>query len=283
MNKFPPAAACGLALAAAFLPGPAAAQNVSTPVRLNPADLASRNADGFRLTPDGTRVLIDGNLITAGRTDFFTSPLNAFDPVQVNANPAVAGGSAMAGGAVFTPDGQRLIYGGDLLVDGRFDVYSASLTSANTQILLSDPGPDTADASLQVGGGLTADGRIVFTGDYDTDGVRDLYSASTTVPGTQIRLSPTLPDGGEVNSILLSPDGRTVAFSAGIQGGRSIYAAPTDGSAPAIRLTPADRDFNTTFFFTPDSSALLFPGRLDPADALAPFRSASAIPVLSPG
>ena len=68
-----------------------------------------------------------------------------------------------------------------------------------------------------------------------------------------------------MNINLLSPDRSTVAFTAGTSGSFGLFSAPTDGSAPAVRLTPEGQEFNTTFSFTPDGSTLFFSARPDPA------------------
>lgn len=249
--------------AVAALATSAHAQFVPNPVRLNPADFTNREVSSFEITPDGQRVLMYGPLASSSRDDFFTSPINVFAPIQITSNPVQPGGEARVSGYAITPDGQRLIYAGDLLVDGRFDVYSASLTSSGTQTILSASGPATADASLFLPRvPVTPDSsRIVYYGDYDTDGVRDLYAASTTNPNTQTKLSPNLPGNGFVNLVTLSPDGQTVAFSAGTSGNFLAYSAPTDGSATATLLSPNAPGLNTfNFQFTPDSQTLILGG-----------------------
>jgi len=118
-------------------------------------------------------------------------------------------------------------------------------------ILSSVPLDGSSPASLSPAGvvkdvRMTGDGgRVVFRLDRDAPGKFELFSAPTDGATPAIRLSPDMPETGDVLQFALSPDGARIAWRADAttDGHFDLYGAPTDGSAPATLLaTPARAD-----------------------------------------
>lgn len=82
--------------------------------------------------------------------------------------------------------------------------------------------------------------RVVFTADASAAGVVELWSAPISGGVSPVKISPALPVGGGVTSILaLTPDDQTVVFVADASTDEvyELYAAPSDGHAPALKLS----------------------------------------------
>lgn len=128
-----------------------------------------------------------------------------------------------------TPDGQTIIFNGDLTVDGRNDLYSLPITGGVATPLL----PPNADPDLQANAfTISPDGMtIAFRGDLNTNGVFELY----VIPiggGTPIVVNDPLQTAGSdvgngVDKIAFSPDSRFIYYQAD---------AVTDGTFELFRV-----------------------------------------------
>jgi hypothetical protein len=139
-------------------------------------------------------------------------------------------------------DGTRIVYRGDLVTDGAFDLFSTSTSGGEPQLKLS--AGTLADGDVFSDYQLTADGsRVVYRGDLVTDGVSELYSASTTAGGTQVGLSFTFLPGADVFSdYQITADGSRVVYRGDLatDGVSELYGASTlvPASQVALNFTP---------------------------------------------
>jgi predicted secreted protein len=162
-----------------------------------------------------------------------------------------------------------VIYRGDLNAINVSEIFSASTTTAATQIKLNDaPAVNGAVNSATV----TPDGsRTIFAGDVTTNEVFELYSASTSAPGTQTRLTD-LPADADVGDFAVTPDGRFVVLVVsdplGARSTMSTRSEPTLGLSPSVSLTSPVAHFAEIYQFaiTSDSRRVVLHADLDEDD-----------------
>jgi hypothetical protein len=141
-----------------------------------------------------------------------------------------------------THDGTRVVYRGDLIADGVFELFSTSTSAGAPQLKLSAGA--LADGDIFSDFQLTADGsRVVYRGDLATDGVSELYSASTSASGTQIGLSFTFLVKADVfSNFQITADSSQVVYQGDLasDGLAELYAASTQipGSQVALNSPP---------------------------------------------
>src|SRR5262245_60691998 len=179
-------------------------------------------------------------------------PSCELEPCSISLRAAPLDGSAPARtlrqvvgvmrGYRFTPDGAHLVHLSEYFVPGTF-FSSFSLASVpgdggGPAVFLSlpqagsDPGPFIGSFANAV------DGRVVFI--EFVDGLLHVYSVPVA-GGSPVPLEPfELGPGADVRELRVTPDGRTALFTVYVPDDVTyeLFAAPSDGSAPAARLGP---------------------------------------------
>lgn len=240
--------------------------STASEVKVSSTPVAGGAVEGsdLYLTPDGTRAIYKGDLVTDNVRELFSA--STFTPgtqVKLNDTP-VAGG--FVDQVELTPDGTLVVYTGDLLTDEVREVFSAASTDPDTQIRISNP-PVT-------GGGLigaikiSPDGaRVVYDGDFTTDNVRELYSASTTVSGTQIKISETVVGAGFLAEFKFPATGDRVVYRGSLDSNAvfELYSASTTAAGTQVKLNDTPVAGGDVQFFqpTPDGSRVVYVGDLD--------------------
>ena len=180
-----------------------------------------------------------------------------------------------------SPDGQWLTFVGDLDRDGSENVYAAPVTGgvAGAGMATAVNPPFARDREiLGVEWSPTSD-AIVIHGDLNQVGRFELFYASFAggVPGGPTRLSPNLPNEGDVvsrpDTQFWSADGRWVGFlaDARVDEKRELYVVDFDIPPPwqATRVSPDtadDRLDALRFEFAPDGSRMALLGDYAAAD-----------------
>ncbi len=148
-----------------------AAVKISGPL-VSGGDVDSAN---LRVSPDSSRVIFLADKQTDGVNELFSVPITGGTPVKLNA-PLVAGGEVtVAGnGAVFTPDGNRVMYLADQDIDDVLEAYivpSAGGVAVKLNSTLPS-GRTLLDGSVQI----SPDGtRMIYAADQSTNDVFELY------------------------------------------------------------------------------------------------------------
>lgn len=216
--------------------------------------VGSRVITGFRLLP-GDRAVFRGQPVPGAMRLWRVG-------LDFNQTPFLLSGATVAGGGVepefeVTPDGTRVVFRGDLAVDGRTELWS-TLASDGTRTLLSASAVLAGDVrSFR----LTPDGRrVVYAGDQRAEGVRELFSVPVDGSAPPVQLSPTLVlDGDVLDGFVIDPTSTFAAFRVRPDPTHcTLYTAPIDGSAPALRQLRADgsEGIAPDFRFYPDGSGL---------------------------
>lgn len=153
---------------------------------------------------------------------------------KLNGGLAQQPGTSDVLGFVLSPDGTRVVFSDDHLVDNRSDLFSRPTDGSSAAVLLSDPLLSSAHTYTVA----PVSGRVVYR---QGDALR-------SVPGdgsaSAVRLNEGLPVGHQVVAYWISPDGQFVILWAQLPAAgpfqgqtRALYRVPTDGSAPPVALT----------------------------------------------
>ncbi len=205
-------------------------------------------ADGPRWAPDGKSIYFLTS--RSGSSQVFRLPIDGGEAEQVTSEPLDV--SAF----VVSPDGKRLVIAMDVFTDLE--------------------GPEATKKRLDEIAARKATGRLyekLFVRHWDTwsDGRRSHLFSIPLAGGGAVDLTkgmdadcPSKPFGG-VEEIAVSPDGKTVVFTARNAGREEawstnfdLFAVPADGSAAPRNLTSANKAWDTQPAFSPDGRALAY-------------------------
>ncbi len=247
-------------------------------------------------SPDGSTIyFINNNSGFGGSIPTFLSSPTPYDSApdwdQLYSVPAAGGtptaittpamGDIDGGLYALTPDGASIVFAPDnpvvrpTSVSGiRPKLFSIPSTGgAATEIPLTPPAHHFSIRSQLA---TTTNGQnILFIADYETVGKHELFSVPLA-GGTPTRISDNLPFAGDVYSFALTPDGNSVAYSAGqnVSSNSELFLKSLSGS-PGSSIRVSDPlpvrdgayDVSTSaeggqILFSADSSKIYFLGDL---------------------
>lgn len=231
-----------------------------TPTRLSGGpDPDQENLAFFRLTvPNSSQVIfLSDQLSFSGQQELFSVS------IQGPATGAVRLAGASTSSYMSTADSARILY--RLNTGTRQLLYSVPAVGPQIGIPLhpNPPSGGQVDIDFQI----TPDtARVIYTGDLETDGVRELFSSPVAGPADQaVKLNSTLIENGVVEFFKVSPDGSRVVYKADqdMDEVDELYSVPIDGSAPAQKLSGeltagGDIDFGIAFWISPDSTRVIY-------------------------
>jgi Tol biopolymer transport system component len=160
---------------------------------------------GFELAAGGTQVVYRADALEDERYELFAIPVDGSAPPRRLNGPLVAGGDVRSNSTHFnqpfpafrvSPDGQRVVYLSDSLVDERLELHAVPIDGSAQVVLLS---------GFVVEGGGVVDGfeitpdstRVVFCGDLDEDEVFELFVSPIDRVKARRRVSAPLVEGGD--------------------------------------------------------------------------------------
>ncbi|MEO7794686.1 MAG: hypothetical protein ABIV06_07905, partial [Thermoanaerobaculia bacterium] len=140
------------------------------------------------------------------------------------------------------PDGDRIVFTGDLDSEGVAELYSIRADSTNSPQQLS---PSLVSGGNVVTFNLSSDGRAVFLADAEVDERFDLWSAPIDDSAAPIKISGTLISGGDVRSARVSGEWAAYIADAQVDNREELWSVPADGHAAPTRRSdtvPSGRD-----------------------------------------
>jgi Tol biopolymer transport system component len=188
----------------------------SPPVELNlPLDAYTyRDVYGFRIAPDGGRVVYRANQDLAQRIELYSVEIEGgANPVKIS-GPEFSGGD-LQGGADFaiSADGERVVYLSDQLEVGVSRIYSTHIDGSRDPAELNGPlpvGGDVLDGFV-----ISGDGRqVVYHADQDTNGVYELYRVSIDGARPPLKVNAPLVANGEVLDFSVSFHAERIVYRA---------------------------------------------------------------------
>ncbi|MEE8599498.1 MAG: cell wall-binding repeat-containing protein [Euzebya tangerina] len=236
----------------------------SQPLRLNDDVVAGGTVRRFEVTPDGSRVVYDGDLTRNNVIELYSAPVDARGQ-QVTLNTAPPSGGEVFGGATISPDGSQVVFRGDIRVNDVFELFSVPTDGSDDPVRLTTE--LTSGGDVEQGSPLiTPDGsRVIYRADQVTDEVDELFSIPIE-GGPSVRLNSDPVAGGDVSLVRLAPDGESVVYRGDLltNGVTEIFSAPVSATDGQVRLNdPLPPDVSlSTFFVSPDSTHVVFDGEL---------------------
>jgi len=217
----------------------------SSSVKLNPAVVASGDVrtNHLEITPDGGHVVFFGDLRVDERLELWSVPIDGSlaNAVRLNPTPLAGGSLNNADPFVISPDGSWLVMHGDLETVGASELWRVPIGGpANAAVKIH---PDAVDGG-EVGVGdyaISPDSNfVVFSGDLETDGETELWSASRSgAAGAAVKLSATTIAAGDVGRFEIAPDSSRVVFRGDltIDARLWLFSRAIDGSGTRTLLT----------------------------------------------
>jgi len=161
---------------------------------------------GFQLTPDASHVLYRRENLGLSVVEFFSLPTAGGAPVKLNSS-MVTGGEVTS--FALSAEGTRVVYLADQRVEGRFELFSATLTSPGVPLWPTPPaGSDVTAFQLDREARFAV--FLLHTGSL-TAGLDALYRVplDASAPPELIHL-PLAPDGDVKPDFLTLPRGRVL-------------------------------------------------------------------------
>jgi len=213
----------------------------SAALRINPDFVSGGEVEEYALTPDSLQVLYRGDAETLSSHELYRVPIvPSGAPVATKLHPSLAAGRSVASGFRITADSAHVVFRADAKLEDVTELFRSALTGTPDATALSDPLPigevgDVSSFALQ-------NGRCAYTADQDTNGQTELYGVPSDGSAPPVKLSGTLVPGGDVRveptAYALTTDGSRVVYVADADMDEldELYSAPTNGSAPPVKL-----------------------------------------------
>jgi Tol biopolymer transport system component len=227
----------------------------------------------FQISPDSTRVVFSGNLVTSARTELFSAPIATADS-RVTISGATVTGTTVADDFRISPDSTRVVFRGDFETTSRNELFSAPIAAADSRVKLSGTAVTAGDVEQFQ---ISPDGaRVVFIGDLQTDGIVELFSAPIATANSRITLSGTAVSGRNVINFGISPNSARVVFIGNLlaDDARALFSAPIATADSRVTLAgPFSNGGDLTLGFTisPDSTRVVFRGNIVALDIVELF------------
>lgn len=253
--------------------------------------------EGYWITPDGSRVVyVYWNATNSVDRGLFVAPIDG-SSAAVHLITPTGNQTNLGVQLTFTPDSQRAIYRTN---ETGHPIYSIKLDGSE---------PPRRLTPVPVTGGdiprpfiLSPDGGyVVYRSDQETDGLFELFSISTTIPGAvPVKLNPVLPTGGSVGDpvnsattnftdFLISPDSTRVVYMASqeVNNEVEVYSVPIAGpSSSSVRLSvPRPTGFTVAlpeFKISADSTRVVYLNRVSGGETEPVTRDIYSVPIAGP-
>lgn len=248
----------------------------------NPGDVVMGLARYIKFTPDSSKVVFVGDVVTPGEVNIYS--VNPDGSNLIRLNPALSAGTEVgwSGGSwtefaqpfLISPNSQKVVYLADIGNPGYYNLFSVNIDGSNqTQV---NPalggGVDiykdkySSDAYL-----ITPDSsRVIYL--TNSSSIRELFIVD--IDGSNnLKLNGPLTSGGRVNpGFILSPDGSKIAYTADqvVDNDIELFVVNIDGSGN-LKLNPnlvAGGDVKygdergEALQFSPDSNYIIYAGDL---------------------
>ncbi|MEO8277657.1 MAG: hypothetical protein ABI639_15700 [Thermoanaerobaculia bacterium] len=218
------------------------ARSGGEPVRLSFALPAGVSVVFFRITPDSERVVYLAAQETAGVVEIWSVPIAGPAAAAVKLNPtSIASGDVVD--FAISPDSTSVVFRGDLLTDGTFELWSAPILGPAALATHLHPAP-VAGGHITLYRIAPDSSRVVFTGDLLFDERFEIFSVPIAGPFTSVVVLNPLPvASGDVedHDIFIDSGSARVLFIGDLEtdGVSELWSAAIAGPGrAAIRLNP---------------------------------------------
>lgn len=185
---------------------------------------------------------------TSTEQALYAAPVDGIALPTRLSEPPTPGGSV--GPFDISPDGSRVVFGGDLDVDDRRDLYSRAVDGSDDQERLSEIAHPAGDVGIFDSPQWVISPNsawVVYPGDLTEDGTYELHSRRIDGTGPQLVLSESAHAFGDVGDFPLgsgfqvTPDSTRAVYMGDLHvaGRRDLYARSIDGSGPQVHVAHA--------------------------------------------
>jgi len=202
-----------------------------SPTRLSSNTMTTVDANRFKVSPTGDRVVYRGENNSSGKLELFSRRIDATGSI-VNLSPTTMSPGDAVSEFEISPDGQWVVFSFRPSAHANASrLYRRKTDGSGSTALIYDAGADE-----DVGFSITADStRVIFDGSGTADGARSAPIAG----GSLTALSGAVNPGGFVWVRDVLSDG-TVLYQAGgtgqVSGGVGLYQVPSTGG-PAAKVS----------------------------------------------
>ena len=229
-----------------------------TPQKLNSPLTSGGDVHDYAITPDSNYVVYTADetvdemvLLFQAPADGSSSRIHLLPPLSPTPGRGVESFK-------ITPNSKGVVYNADLLVDGRFDIFSVPIEGGtNRQLnfgMINDGDVFTYEITPNSLG-------VIMIMDYYADLVNELFAV--LIDGSWgVKLNDTLVEGGDVYRFVISPDSQGVVYLADQEevAVTNLYAVPSTGGTP-VQVNPAlivNGDVMPDYDITPDSKGVVY-------------------------
>ena len=212
-------------------------------------------------SPDGSRIAFTADKSVDERFELFVAPADgSAEPVAVSGT-LVDGGDVDVDEFAWSPDGRRLAFIADKLVDGTNELFVTDPAGGVEPTKVS--GTLVEQGQVQ-GFAWSPDGtRLGLRASKDTVFFDEIFVAQPDGASEPLKVSGVLPNFAPVNSNpLWSPDSTRIAFSCDLLTNAvfEVFVVPADASAGPVRVSGASQLFSdiVNFKWSPDGTRLAF-------------------------
>jgi Tol biopolymer transport system component len=221
------------------------------------------DVDRFFFSPDGRRVVFSADKETNNLLELFVVPLDG------SAAPTKISGALVTGGApqpflvAFSPDGSRIAFTADKIVDERFELFVVPADGSTEPVAVSGTLVDGGDVDVDEFAWSPDGRRLAFIADKLVDGTNELFVADPAGGVEPTKVSGTLVENGQVQGFAWSPDGTRLGWRAGKDTVNfdEIFVARPDGIGEPLKVTGVLPNFapvNSDPLWSPDSTRIAF-------------------------
>lgn len=169
--------------------------------------------------------------------------------------------------AAFVNGSSQIVYAASEIEGNQFnDLFVVARNTLGQAVQLNGSRNTAVDAPQQFAA-RPSSAIVAFSVRDLTSETDQLLAAVTTSPGNQTVINDNLADGAQISTLLLSPDGRSVAYRIDSAGGAaSVWVSFTQGAENAQQVSPGNpgASFNPNeFAFSPDSRNFLWRANQD--------------------
>ena len=199
------------------------------------ASIQSAALADFRLSPDGDTVVFRRQT-GLRKIELFAAPSDGSAPPRALNPPFHSRAHATA--FELTPDGSRVVYLADQILNEMFELFSVPLDGSAPAVRLS--GVLATEGDVRTGFALSSDGqRVVYLADALVDERVELFSVRTDAQQAPVRLSGALPNTADVQRFTITPDANRVVYLADARsdGVLELFSTPIRGARVPKRLS----------------------------------------------
>ncbi len=192
----------------------------------------------FRVNSTGTHVVFVGDMDTTGIYEVYSVHLDS--GTRTKLNPAVSTGTGVKDNSGYwlmdiSPDGNSVAWVATTTSATIKAMYSASVSgAAGSGVKLSGTAPQANFEVMDFSFSYDS-AKVVWSGDYTTDNITELYVANTNDDDSSQLISEAAGTGGVIGKIQVAKDSPDLVFTAdraGFNSQYSIYSADLSVASP---------------------------------------------------